>query len=126
MRWPIPTLAVLAALSGCGGDDKPLRTATVPGDSPIRIEADEYSFDPGRVIVTGAPRELRITLDNVGTLAHNIQVLDGDRELGGVRSFPSGQQRDTTISLAPGKYRFVCTVGDHEELGMHGELEVRK
>ena len=64
-----------------------------------RIDADEYSFDPGRVIVTGAPRELRITLDNVGSLAHNIRVLDGDRDLGGVRSFPSGEQRETTVRV---------------------------
>lgn len=124
MRRLIPTLAALAALSGCGGDDKPLRTATVPGESPIRIEGDEYSFDPGRLIVTGAGPELRITLDNVGSLAHNIRVLDGERDLGGLRSFPSGEERDTTIRVPPGKYRLVCTVGDHEELGMTGELEV--
>ncbi len=126
MRSPTLTLAALAVLSGCGGDDKPLRTATVPGASPIVIEADEYSFDPGDVIVTGAPGELRITLDNVGTLAHNIHVLDGDRDIGGVRSFPPGEQRDATVRVSPGKYRLVCTVGDHEELGMKGELEVRK
>ncbi len=126
MRSPTLTLAALAVLSGCGGDDKPLRTATVPGASPIVIEADEYSFDPGRVIVTGAPGELRITLDNAGTLAHNIRVLDGDRDIGGVRSFPAGEQRDATVRVSPRKYRLVCTVGDHEELGMKGELEVRK
>ena len=122
----IPTLAALVALSGCGGDDKPLRTSTVPGDRGIRIEGDEYSFDPGRVIVTGAPAQLRLTLANVGSLAHNIRVLDGDRDLGGLRSFPSGEERDTTVRVPPGKYRLVCTVGDHEELGMKGELEVRE
>jgi len=126
VRRPILTLAALAALSGCGDDDKPLRTATVPGGSPVRIEADEYSFDPGRLIVTGAPGELRITLDNVGSLAHNLRILDGDRDLGGLRSFPSGEERDATVRVPPGKYRFVCTVGDHEELGMKGELEIRK
>jgi plastocyanin len=118
-------LAALAALSGCGSEDKPLRTATVPGDQPIRIEGDEYSFDPARVIVTGAPPELRITLDNVGGLAHNIRVLDGDRDLGGVPSFPSGERRSAAVRVPPGKYRLVCTVGDHEQLGMKGELEVR-
>ena len=89
------------------------------------MKGDEYSFDPGRVIVSGAPPELRITLDNSGILAHNIRVLDGDRDLGGVRSFPPGEQRSASVRLPPGKYRLVCTVGDHEELGMKGELEVR-
>lgn len=126
MRRLIPTLAGLAALFGCGGDDKPLRTATVPGESPIRIEGDEYSFEPRRLIVTGAGPELRITLDNVGSLAHNIRVLDGDRDLGGLRSFPSGEERGTTIRVPPGNYRLVCTVGDHAKLGMTGELEVRR
>jgi plastocyanin len=126
VRWLIPRLAALALLSGCGDDDKPLRTATVPGASPIRIEADEYAFDPGRVIVTDASGDLRIRLDNVGSLAHNIRVLDGDRDLGGLRSFPSGEEREATVRVPPGKYRLVCTVGDHEELGMHGELEVEK
>lgn len=125
MRWPIPTLAALVALSGCGGDDKPARTVTVPGDQAIRIEGDEYAFDPGRVIVTGAPPQLRITLDNVGSLAHDIRVIDGERDLGGLRSFPSGEKRSATVRVPPGKYRFVCTVADHEELGMKGELEVR-
>ena len=126
MRRLIPTLAALAALSGCGGEDKPLRTATVPGDQAIRIQGDEYSFDPGRLIVTGAPPELRITLYNVGSLAHNIRVLDGERDLGGTRSFAAGEKRATTVRVPPGKYRLVCTVGDHEALGMKGELEIRR
>jgi plastocyanin len=119
------SVAALAALSGCGGDDKPARTVTVPGDQAIRIEGDEYSFDPSHVIVTGSPPQLRITLDNVGSLAHNVRVLDGERDLGGVRSFPSGEERSATVGVPPGKYRLVCTVGDHEALGMKGELEVR-
>jgi plastocyanin len=89
------------------------------------MEGDEYSFDPARVIVTGAPPRLRITLDNVGSLAHNVRVLDGDRDLGGVPSFPSGGKRSATVTVPPGQYRFVCTVADHEDLGMTGELEVR-
>ena len=125
VRWPIPTLAALAALSGCGGDDTPARTVTVPGDRAIRIEGDEYRFDPARVIVTGSPQRLRITLDNVGSLAHNVRVLDGERDLGGVSSFPSGEQRSATVGVPPGSYRLVCTVADHAELGMKGKLEVR-
>ena len=125
MRWPLPTLAALAVLSGCGGDDKPARTVTVPGDQAIRLDGDEYKFDPARVVVTGAPPRLRVALDNVGSLAHNLRVLNSDRDLGGLRSFPSGEKRETSVRLPPGKYRLVCTVADHEELGMKGELEVR-
>ena len=126
MRRLIPALcACLAALAGCGGDDEePVRTAELKADEPIRMTADEYRFDPGAIKAASAARGVRITLVNRGELAHNIRVLDGDRELGGVPSFPPGEERSTTVRLAPGTYRFVCTVSDHEELGMTGELVV--
>lgn len=91
----------------------------------MRVVASEYAFDPGRIVVTSAPAELRLTLDNQGDLAHDIVVLDGDTEVGGLPSFPGGEQRATTVKVEPGSYRLVCTVADHEELGMEGTLEVK-
>lgn len=125
-RYALALCASLAALSGCGGDDDPGRTVTVGAGAGLRVNADEYSFDPERIVVEGSSSPLRFSIDNVGSLAHNLHVRDGDRLLGGVRSFPSGEQRTFTIRLAPGTYRLVCTVGDHEDLGMVGELEVRR
>jgi uncharacterized cupredoxin-like copper-binding protein len=29
------------------------------------------------------------------------------------------------VRLTPGTYEMLCTVGDHAELGMRGELEVK-
>ncbi len=121
----MPTLCAVVVLAGCGDDDEPERTVTVPAGDEIRVKADEYSFDPTRVIVDGAPPRIRLTLENAGSLAHNIRVLDGERDLGGVRSFSSGESRSANVTVPPGSYRLVCTVGDHEELGMTGDLEVR-
>lgn len=117
--------ASLAALSGCGGDDDPGRSVTVGAGSRLRVEADEYKFDPGRIVVEGSPARLRFTIDNVGSLAHNLHVIDGDRTLGGTRSFPPGEQRSFSVRVPPGSYRMICTVGDHEQLGMVGRLEVK-
>ena len=126
MRWPLPALCVaLAAIAGCGDDDPSTRTASVAAGEPVRVVGSEYAFDPGRIVVAGGPAELRITLDNQGDLAHNITVFEGDTEVGGLPSFPGGEQRTTSVQVEPGSYRFVCTVADHEELGMEGELEVR-
>ena len=122
---PAAVCACLAAIAGCGDDeDEPQRLVRVAAGEPIRVTAKEYSFDPGRIVVTGKPELLRITLDNRGTLAHNLMVLDGERELGGTASFPAGERRGARVPVKPGKYRFVCTVADHRELGMEGELEV--
>jgi len=128
MRWLLPALCVpIAALTGCGGDDDvPTRTVRVAAGQPVRVVGSEYAFDPGRIVVAGGAAGLRITLDNQGDLAHNITVFDGDAEIGGLSSFPGGEQRTTTVRVKPGRYRFVCTVADHEELGMEGELEVRR
>ena len=125
MRWLLPALAAcLAALAGCGeGDGKPARTLTVPAGEPVRVIATSYSFDPGRIVAAGG-EPLRFTLVNRGDLAHNLKVLDAERELGGVQSFPSGQQRSFRVPVSPGSYTFVCTVADHRELGMEGELRV--
>lgn len=115
------------ACAGCGGGEEPEpRTVRVAAGAPVRITASEYAFDPGRVVVAGASTKLRITLDNRGDLAHNILVFDRETELGGLSSFPGGEQRSTTLALAPGSYPFVCTVADHEELGMEGVLEIRR
>lgn len=128
MRWLLPAMCfAVPALAGCGGasNDAPKRTVRVAAGQPVRLTGTEYAFDPARVIVSGGAAGLRITLDNAGSLAHNIKVFRGDAEIGGLTSFPPGEQRSTTVRVEPGSYRFVCTVADHEELGMEGTLEVR-
>ena len=35
------------------------------------------------------------------------------------------KQLDNTVSMAPGTYEMLCTVGDHAQLGMRGTLMVR-
>jgi plastocyanin len=122
--------AVLLGVAGCGGSEEPPDLpAKLPAGKPLTVGAKEYVFSPNRVTVEGAPARgtrQRIALDNRGELAHNIEVLDGDRVVGRLRSFPPGQERDLTVDLPPGEYRFICTVADHDEKGMHGTIAVRR
>ena len=132
MRRPLLALAVCACpLAGCGGDDDGAakgRAVTVPAEKGVRIVGREYSFDPARVVVKGGVGDLEITLVNRGSLAHNVKIQAPGREgdLGGSPTFPGGQTRTGSARLAPGAYRMVCTVGNHEQLGMTGVLEVRR
>lgn len=121
--------AALLGLAGCGGSEEPPDLpATVAAGKPLTVNAEEYLFAPNRVTIDGAPAKgarQRIALDNRGTLAHNLEILDGDRIVGKLRSFPAGQERELTVDLPRGDYRFVCTVADHDEKGMHGTIRVR-
>jgi plastocyanin len=124
MRRPLVLAACLAAATaGCGAEDggAPEKTVTVERGQAARVVAHEYRFDPSGVVVAGP---VRLRLDNEGSLAHNLRVLEGDRDLGGTPTFQGGS-RGATLKLAPGNYRMVCTVGDHAELGMKGTLRVR-
>jgi plastocyanin len=124
-RLAVPC-ALIAALGACGDDDEEPQTAavSVKPNSTLRVTAKDYSFDPNRVVVTGAGR-LTIRLRNAGSLAHNLKLLRGDEEVGGTPTFRGGETRSGVVNLEHGRYTMVCTVGDHAELGMRGELEVK-
>jgi len=124
MRLSALSLAVcLGLLAACGKDERPRRSATVPAGQPVRVAGVEYAFDPASVTTGAGP--VRFVLVNSGSLAHNLKVFAGDRELGGTPTFESGEQGAASLRLRPGRYRMVCTVGNHEQLGMTGDLTVR-
>jgi plastocyanin len=121
--------ALVLALSsvlvlGCGDEGKAGRTVTAPADAKLTVVADEYSFDPSTIVLEGAGT-LTVTLRNKGSLAHNLKVLRGDEEVAGTPTLPGGQSESARLKLGQGSYRIICSVGDHEQLGMTGTLRVR-
>jgi plastocyanin len=124
-RLAVPCALVLW-LAGCGGgdDDEPVRRATVNPNSTLRVTAEEYSFDPGRVVVRGAG-PLTIRLQNAGDLAHDLRLRREGEEAGGTPVLPGGQTESARVNLEHGNYEMFCSVGDHAELGMTGEFQVR-
>ena len=109
---------------GCGDEDEPGRTVTAPANSKLSVLADEYSFNPSAIVLQGAGT-LTVTLRNEGALAHNLKVLRGDEEVAGTPTLPAGRTESARLNLEHGTYRIICSVGDHEELGMTGTLRVR-
>ena len=125
MRRFLSLTALLTLVAaGCGGDDdEPGRTVTAGPGETVTVVADEYSFDPETIVLSGGG-ELTIEIDNEGALAHNLRVFDGGSDVGGTPTFAGGDPRGGTVEVEPGEYEMVCTVGDHADLGMTGKLEV--
>ena len=95
MRRP----ALITALCGCllcacgGGDDEESAgpAVTVGAGKELRVVGNEYSFDPENVVVTGGGGRLKITLENKGSLAHNLKLEQSGEDLGGTPTFPGGR-----------------------------------
>lgn len=126
MRRLLPLIALLLlAPGGCGGgDDGPGRTVDARAGETIRVVADEYSFDPETIVLSG-PGTLVVELENKGVLAHNLKVFNGADEIGGTPTFTGGKTRAGTVAVEKGEYELICTVGNHADLGMIGRLSVR-
>ena len=122
-RFALPLAAFVLLVASCGGHDQPGRTVTAPPGGALKVVAKEYKFDPSTIVVSG-PGTLRVTVRNEGSLAHNLKLMQDGREVGGTPSFPSGESRSAQLRLDSGSYEYICTVGDHAELGMKGTLKV--
>ena len=126
-RAILSLLVALAVLSGCGDDP-------VAIDShQVQFRLDEYRIEPQNVRV--AEGRLRIVATNVGRLPHNLHVVRQDpddlealpEEIGGTQTAQPGESEPVTLEdLAPGTYRIVCTLGNHDDLGQYGKLIVEE
>jgi plastocyanin len=122
----LSTLAAAATLAACGSDPP-----YVPASGrAVSVRLDEYRIVPQRVTVPAG--RVRIIARNVGRLTHNVAVVQFDRPLGEdeekqyarTRTAHPGDVVQTTVTLKPGKYRLVCTIANHDNLGQYGELKL--
>ena len=100
-------------------------------DRRVEVRLDEYRVLPEHIQVTAG----RITLvaRNTGRLTHNLVVVQFKRPLGDevekqygepTKTLFPGQTASTTVDLEPGKYRLICTISNHDNLGQYAELKV--
>jgi plastocyanin len=120
---------VAAALGATGcGDDRAYTTVT---GEQVDVRLDEYRIRPERIRVFAGP--ITFVAHDTGRLTHNLAVVQFDRPLGDEEErmygeptktlFP-GRTASTTVRLVPGKYRLVCTIANHDNLGQYAELKV--
>jgi len=137
-RWSaIAILAVAASLgiAACGGDDDDddesagttatteETTAAGGGGETVKVSATDFKFDPSDPRV--APGEVTFDVTNDGETLHNLEVEGPSGEAELPEDLQPGDSGSLAVDLGePGTYKFYCPVGNHEELGMVGEVTV--
>ena len=89
----------------------------------IEVRMDDFRFAPQRIRARAGA--LEIAVHNEGRLPHALRLMRGGDERGGVPTRKPGESEVLEVELGPGRYRLVCPLSHHEELGMHGVLVVR-
>jgi uncharacterized cupredoxin-like copper-binding protein len=136
MPWVQPSarraaLGLLAAalatpLAGCSGGE-PVQAES----RTVRVTLDDFAITPQDISVTSGRVEL--VARNVGHLTHNLRVErppeTSDDQAEALATTPTahpGRTVRVTVRLRPGTYRLRCTLANHDDLGEHGELTVRR
>jgi plastocyanin len=116
---PLAALA-LALASGCGDAGEPVRTEA----SHVTITLDDYLIRPQELTVPAGQR-LRLTIVNRGRLGHTLRIRRGSgADRFQQKTLAPGERSTRRLRLEPGTYTMYCAIANHEELGMHGTLEV--
>jgi plastocyanin len=100
--------------------------AAVPAHPPARVQivAREFSLAPSRAAINAG--KATIELANFGEDPHDLRLqrVGGTKIYGWPVALP-GVVEDRTLTLAPGRYRLWCSLGNHRALGMLATLVVR-
>jgi plastocyanin len=91
----------------------------------VGVSAREYRLAAYR---TSVPRgTVRFNLANYGEDGHDLVVRTrGGRELGRTGEVRAGKRTTLQVRLAPGTYRLICDLADHEARGMRTTLRVTR
>lgn len=115
-----PEVATSSPVSSVASDSSNAQSAIK--EIVVAVGDEEYSFSPSSISLTQG-EETKIIFKNNGKLPHNF-VIDG-LEIS-TKTIGSGKE-DSAIVKADktGKYTFYCSIGNHRQLGMEGQLLVK-
>jgi uncharacterized cupredoxin-like copper-binding protein len=88
----------------------------------VAVSEKEYSIELAGG-TTLKPGKVTFDVRNVGKIQHDLAVEDGQEKK--TPLIDSGKSAKLAVDLAPGKYKFFCTVPGHEQLGMKQEVTVQ-
>jgi plastocyanin len=132
----------LAAAGSSAGTPAAVSPATQSGPAQSRAGVDPrsggFEIALGEWALTTEARAIRpgrvtFVISNRGKMTHGFEIefrlrRDGDdyRVKEESMDLRPGQSTRMTMNLAPGTYEIECSVGNHDDMGMRGVLEVRK
>lgn len=118
MRTFALSVAVLAVFALPAVSSASTRTTSV-----VRLSSPVSGLRYDQKTVRAPHGRIKIVFVNRSTLKHNVNVEQGEHELGKSKTIGRGT---TTmyVTLKAGKYNFYCSVPGHEDAGMHGTLIV--
>jgi plastocyanin len=119
VRLGTALLAFALLLGACGGSEEVARAP----DRDIGIELRDFRIGPQ--VVSTRRGELTFTVINRGRLPHNFHVKGPGGSRIGLSTMLPGRGSTGVKKFGRGTYRMVCTIANHEELGMYGRLVVR-
>ena len=133
---------VLAAggLAACGDDDEDTAASPPP---PAAAQTDttgaaggggggetvEVAADPGGELafeqdsLTAPAGSVTFAFTNEANVPHDFKIEKDGEDVGGTEVVTAGEA-EATVELEAGDYTFYCSVGNHREQGMEGELTV--
>lgn len=123
----IATLGLLVSVSALVLSRPWQAQSAEAGTFPTRLQAvaDEFRFSLSRSRVPAG--RVTIELANFGEDAHNFKL----RRVGGTHVYTIGKtlpaaRTTKTLRLRHGRFKYWCSVADHEARGMKGTLRVRR
>lgn len=110
------------APSSGGTPEMVVSTDSASPEKEIVVSGDEYSFSPASISLTKG-ETVKLTFKNTGGLPHNFVIT----ELGvSTKTIHGGQEDSVTFTVEKtGTYTFFCSVGNHKQLGMEGEVSIK-
>jgi len=123
----IATLGLLVSVSALVLSRPWQAQSAEAGTFPTRLQAvaDEFRFSLSRSRVPAG--RVTIELANFGEDAHNFKL----RRVGGTHVYTIGKtlpgaRTTKTLRLRHGRFKYWCSVADHEARGVKGTLRVRR
>jgi uncharacterized cupredoxin-like copper-binding protein len=114
-------VAVVFALSGCGGGDKAQPTAQGPPIKTITVTETDFKLNPATVTVD-KPGVYAFHAVNNGQSTHALEI-EGSGVEGKTGEIGPGESADLKVEITkPGDYEMYCPVDGHKDMGMEGKL----
>ena len=136
----------LLALAGCGSSSSssssttpaapatttaastPATTSSTPaaGTSTVSVTADpEGALKYTTTSLSAKAGQVSVDFTNMSSLEHNVTVASASGAVVGETPTFAGGTKSVSVKLAPGTYKFYCSVPGHRAAGMEGTLTVQ-